>query len=190
MIQPIAKVVDQFVNRLSTKQLLILTSRYGLDIQYKNPQKRKESLQRGLKRWWKKGISDDECAICLDNISFETVIITPCAHMFCDRCIIANLSKSNCCPMCRAVVPYDYIFSQIMNERISCIYDQISFVKVDLTEESGSYMEIRRYNYGACITVFIWSIRMMVLLLVCHIGIIFIQEYDTYQDVTYADNLE
>ena len=174
MIQIQSKVIDRFVKRLSMKQLILLTNRYCLETSYKNPQKRKESLQRGLKTFCKKGFVD-ECAICLDQISFETVIITPCAHMFCDICIISNLSKSTHCPMCRSILPYEYMFEQINCERICIVYSRANIGKLDVEDHVETIEEyhemIRIQNYNACINVTVWIIRLLGLILIGHIWV-------------------
>ena len=194
MIQIQSKVIDRFVNRLSMKQMIILTNRYDVKLSYKNPQKRKRSLQSGLRCFYKKGFVE-ECAICLDKISFETVLITPCAHMFCDTCIIANLSKSTYCPMCRSVLPYEYMFGQINNKRINEVYSSTNIGKLDIEEnvemnDEEFHQLIRRQHYMACINMSIWIIRLFVFLLICHIWITRIQEEIIYRGFIYDESFE
>jgi len=45
------------------------------------------------------GFKSEACPICYDEPSEPTV--TPCSHIFCGQCILACLTKSQACPMCR-----------------------------------------------------------------------------------------
>lgn len=40
------------------------------------------------------------CIICYNNI--KNILITPCEHTFCSKCIFTNITHGNfCCPLCR-----------------------------------------------------------------------------------------
>ena len=45
------------------------------------------------------GFKSETCPICYDEPSEPTV--TPCSHIFCGQCILACLTKTPSCPMCR-----------------------------------------------------------------------------------------
>lgn len=45
------------------------------------------------------GFKSEACPICYDEPSEATV--TPCSHIFCGQCILACLTKTPACPMCR-----------------------------------------------------------------------------------------
>jgi hypothetical protein len=43
----------------------------------------------------------DSCAICFDKPDTYNITLTKCNHMFCRKCIIENMHRSNKCPLCR-----------------------------------------------------------------------------------------
>ena len=45
------------------------------------------------------GFKSETCPICYDEPAEAT--ITPCSHIFCGQCILACLTKTPACPMCR-----------------------------------------------------------------------------------------
>ncbi|KAJ5919365.1 hypothetical protein N7466_010308 [Penicillium verhagenii] len=45
---------------------------------------------------------ETDCAICRENVAANSdVIVLPCEHWFCVRCITTWLRDNNSCPMCR-----------------------------------------------------------------------------------------
>jgi hypothetical protein len=88
------------MNRLTTSNLLDLINRYGIKSKYRNPQKRRAAFITSLRAFWLQNPLED-CAICLERNSFDHMIITPCAHMFCDTCVIPYIRIKENCPMCR-----------------------------------------------------------------------------------------
>ena len=52
--------------------------------------------------------SEENCSICLDNISNGS--ITKCGHIFCSECIKKCLKYKNCCPMCKKQLEIDDVF--------------------------------------------------------------------------------
>ncbi|XP_067653851.1 helicase-like transcription factor isoform X2 [Haliotis asinina] len=66
-----------------------------------NADEAKQKLVETLLMVLKSG-SDEECAVCLDSL--KNPVITPCAHVYCRRCIVTviNNEKPNSkCPLCR-----------------------------------------------------------------------------------------
>ena len=109
--------MNEFLNRLTTSHLLELVNRYGLKPKYRNPQKRRMALIRELRALWLQNPVED-CAICLEQNTFDHMVITPCAHLFCDTCLIPYIRTKELCPMCRAHCCYVSVISQLSKERI------------------------------------------------------------------------
>jgi len=108
--------MHEFLNRLTTSQLLKLINRYDLKAQYKNPQKRRMALIRELRTYWSKNPVED-CAICLEENSFDHMVITQCAHLFCDTCLIPYIRTKEKCPMCRRHCSYIEVIGQLSKDR-------------------------------------------------------------------------
>lgn len=175
--------INSVIGRLSILQMFKLANRYGITPEYKNPQNRKKVLQRCLKGYWVKNTKANECAICLEQISFKTLIVTPCAHLFCDVCILPNLCRSQNCPICRTWLSFSYMFGQISRDRIPSIYSRWKVFKTTpqmnvlfqnigvaniVEEEAETEINIRQ-NIGAyfrCIVI-----------ITCHIGIMFLLDH-------------
>jgi len=53
----------------------------------------------------------EECPICYENIQKDQYVITNCLHIYCEKCIIQHLIKSNneTCPYCRQECKLDDI---------------------------------------------------------------------------------
>jgi len=62
---------------------------------------------------------DETCAICLDEISEDSIGVTKCGHIFCYTCIKTIVSQSHSCPYCRKKVKDDevYIISYEMKKK-------------------------------------------------------------------------
>jgi len=123
------------LNRLTTLQLLELVNRYGLKVTYRNPQKRRTALIRALRNFWIKN-PVEECAICLEQNSFDNMVITPCSHLFCDSCLISYIRIKENCPMCRKYCSYIEIISQISRERFIQIRAIIQSYKQNTVTEN------------------------------------------------------
>ena len=52
--------------------------------------------------------SNQNCSICLDNITNGT--ITKCGHIFCSECIKSSLKYKDCCPICKKQLLIDEVF--------------------------------------------------------------------------------
>jgi SWI/SNF-related matrix-associated actin-dependent regulator of chromatin subfamily A3 len=52
--------------------------------------------------------SEENCSICLDNITDGS--ITKCGHIFCSECIKSCLKYKSCCPMCKKQLSIDEVF--------------------------------------------------------------------------------
>ncbi len=48
---------------------------------------------------------EENCIICYDNM--EDPMLTPCGHIFCDRCITLCINNKPECPLCKTNVTYD-----------------------------------------------------------------------------------
>jgi hypothetical protein len=100
------------LKNLSISQLVKLSQRYQLKPQYKNPRKRGAALRRCLRNYWKTHPIED-CAICWEPIQPKHLCITPCAHLFCNKCLLPYVRQSEKCPLCRAACPYTYLLNKI-----------------------------------------------------------------------------
>lgn len=49
-----------------------------------------------------------ECAVCYNDIRYPTCV-KPCNHIYCNKCIIRWLQKSNKCPLCRKEIEIEDI---------------------------------------------------------------------------------
>ena len=97
---------------LSISQLVKLSQRFNLNPQYKNPRKRKAALIRSLRDYWKTN-SIGECSICWEEIQPKKLCVTPCAHLFCNECLIPYVRESEKCPLCRAHCSYTYLVNKM-----------------------------------------------------------------------------
>lgn len=52
---------------------------------------------------------DFDCPICISPPT--TVVITRCAHIFCQACILKTLQRKPCCPLCRRPLSQSDLFS-------------------------------------------------------------------------------
>lgn len=111
--------IKHFLNGLTTQQLLILSQRYDVNTVYINPQKRRAALLFQIKKYLEK--QEMECAICLEAISYNTIISTPCVHLFCDSCLLRHIIITETCPICRLPCPYTYVFDHIFYDRITVL---------------------------------------------------------------------
>jgi uncharacterized protein (UPF0297 family) len=46
-------------------------------------------------------VSDNQCAICLEEIQQTNNCTTPCGHHFCLQCLFQSLQANTACPLCR-----------------------------------------------------------------------------------------
>lgn len=108
--------MNKFLNQLTSVHLLELVNRYGVKAAYRNPQRRRFALIRTLRTFWSNNPVED-CAICLEQNSFDRVVITPCSHLFCDTCLISYIRNNESCPLCRNYCSYIDIISKLPKER-------------------------------------------------------------------------
>ena len=117
--------IMEFIDRQSFSKILLFINRYGIIVEYNNPQKRKTAMKKSLYHYWasitlcKK--TQEECAICYEHISFDTCVATECAHLFCDICVLPYIRKTDSCPLCRSPCSYIDIWNQVTKERLQDI---------------------------------------------------------------------
>jgi hypothetical protein len=164
--------MHEFLNRLTTSQLLKLINRYGLKAQYKNPQKRRMALIRELRAFWSKNPVED-CAICLDENSFDHMVITPCAHLFCDTCLIPYIRTKENCPMCRTHCSYIEVIGQLSKDRFIKVRNIIHPIRNThiTTHVPVEPMHPIQLILGIPFTICVLFINVFVLYLMCNIGI-------------------
>jgi SNF2 family DNA or RNA helicase len=54
---------------------------------------------------------EDECLICMAEITREDIGVTMCGHMFCYKCLTKSIEKSGTCPMCKKNLTRDKYFT-------------------------------------------------------------------------------
>ncbi|KAL0724687.1 hypothetical protein Bca4012_039286 [Brassica carinata] len=92
-------LTKQTYNPVPKSQLLRNLSLYYRN---KNPGSRNSRNPQGYS-----GEEDDEkrCTVCLEDFEpKETVMLTPCKHMFHEECIVPWLKSKGQCPLCRFVI--------------------------------------------------------------------------------------
>ena len=115
------KEINYFLNKLRMKQLLLLSQRFDIKVEYKNPQKRKRALLMYIKKYLE--IQPIECPICLEQIKYHSIISTRCAHLFCDGCLLTHVKIKESCPICRMECSYLYVCGNISSDRIKLIHE-------------------------------------------------------------------
>ena len=71
------------------------------------------------------------CAICLEDIRKNNVIVLNCNHKFCKSCILDNLEKLQNCPLCREKLKFK--LKPITTQRLENILYAIVYTTVVLT---------------------------------------------------------
>jgi hypothetical protein len=108
--------VDVFLNRLKISQMQKLIDRYQLKFVHIMNFRKRNDMEKTLAKYMKTtGIG--ECPICFEPNKYMIAVATPCAHIFCDKCLIEHLKKSNVCPMCRDSVDMNFIMNQLSTHR-------------------------------------------------------------------------
>ena len=87
---------------LATEMGVVLRAEAGVGAEAAPPPGSEEErrLVAQLRTMIKDGVTDD-CSVCLDDL--KSPVITPCAHVFCRRCIetVLETVKPPSCPLCR-----------------------------------------------------------------------------------------
>lgn len=80
----------------------------------------------------------------MDDFEEQTVVVEmPCGHLFCESgCLVNWLKNSNCCPLCRVVLPEeeaeDEAEDEVQEQMDAVEYHGIARLFGDETEEGGS----------------------------------------------------
>lgn len=128
-----AKEVKDFLSRLDIGHVQVLLNRYELDPKNTIAKKARQIMTTPIAHHIKtNGLG--ECPICFEPTHYNTAVITPCTHIFCDICLLHHLHKNYKCPMCRTPIEYLDIMSQIAHPRIMEIMHTIP-VKVEVEAE-------------------------------------------------------
>ena len=122
------------IRNLSISQLLKLSQRFNLNPQYKNPRKRKTALRRCLRAYWRDH-PIEECSICWEKIQPNKLCVTPCAHLFCNECLIPYVRQTEKCPLCRAECSYVHLLNKMFKKPELIAFLQ-TLMNVPQTEES------------------------------------------------------
>ena len=101
------------IRNLSIQQLIKLSQRYDLKPKYKNPRKRVSALRRRLRDYWRIN-PIGECSICWEEIRPNELFVTPCAHLFCNKCLLPHIRQCEQCPICRADCSYTYLLKKMI----------------------------------------------------------------------------
>lgn len=112
-----------FLKKLKTTQLIQLTTMFDSSSsstsvnRNRNRKKNRNFYINRLRLYWSNHAFDN-CPICLDRIPLQSIIVSPCCHLFCDTCLITHLRINETCPVCRTPCSYIDMISQISHERL------------------------------------------------------------------------
>lgn len=101
------------IRNLSIQQLIKLSQRYDLKPKYKNPRKRVSALRRCLRDYWRIN-PIGECSICWEQIRPNELFVTPCAHLFCNKCLLPHIRQCEKCPICRSDCSYTHLLKKMI----------------------------------------------------------------------------
>ena len=111
-----------------------------------------------------------ECPICYEKMNCDTMVITSCAHAFCDHCILRHIQENDKCPCCREYCPLLYLLLVISKERAVNIYkdiystthilEEVDIIAISEQEDRVRSFEYIRNNISVIIFIgiFIWYI--------------------------------
>ena len=54
---------------------------------------------------------EDECSICMAEITREDIGVTICGHVFCYKCLTKSIENTNSCPICKTKLTKDKYFT-------------------------------------------------------------------------------
>ena len=139
------KEINYFLNKLRMKQLLLLSQRFDIKVEYKNPQKRKKALLMYIKKYLE--IQPIECPICLEQIKYHSIISTRCVHLFCDGCLLAHVKITESCPICRMECSYLYVCANISIDRMKLIHEILrQTYKQEVNERDLSLQDVDSFD--------------------------------------------
>ena len=108
LIQTVILSPTSSLQNLTVKQLRMLCSHYLLPIKHNNRYiliKHLIPIKARVQRIYQLEQSNynEECPICFNPLSKTSYIATPCAHIFCKRCILKHIviDEHHNCPLCR-----------------------------------------------------------------------------------------
>jgi len=117
LIQNVILSPTSCLQNLTVKQLRMLSSHYLLPIKHNNRYiliKHLIPIKARVQRIYQLEQSNynEECPVCFNALSKTTYIATPCAHIFCKRCILKHIviDEHHNCPLCRSVCESKDIF--------------------------------------------------------------------------------
>jgi len=64
----------------------------------------KKACFNAFKKWKDSINKNEECPICLNNISSLDKITTKCNHIYCKTCLKSWLEEKDSCPICRHTI--------------------------------------------------------------------------------------
>ena len=186
--------VDIFLNRLKISQLQKLIDRHELKMIHISNYRKRNDMEKTLSKYIKtNGIG--ECPICFEKNKCMIAVTTPCAHIFCDSCLITHLKKNHMCPMCREPVDLLFIMNQISVYRLLKLRHVLKGNHVidppeDLPEDArenppeNNIIEYRSpidvivemsefpytgYIYSSFFTIYVYINIFLILIVICHI---------------------
>jgi len=117
LIQNVILSPTSSLQNLTVKQLRMLSSHYLLPIKHNNRYiliKHLIPIKARVQRIYQLEQSNynEECPVCFNALSKTTYIATPCAHIFCKRCILKHIviDEHHNCPLCRSACEAKDIF--------------------------------------------------------------------------------
>jgi hypothetical protein len=125
LIQNVILSPTSCLQNLTVKQLRMLSSHYLLPIKHNNRYiliKHLIPIKARVQRIYRLEQSNynEECPVCFNTLSKTTYIATPCAHIFCKKCILKHIviNENHNCPLCRSECEAKDIFILPFDEEI------------------------------------------------------------------------
>ena len=88
----------------------------------------------------------NECKICYDNIPADDLSLLPCSHVFCYPCVMAAISRSCDCPLCRQSLKNggSDVFRIVSEQKVSSNLPGI-LKKIDISKYSSKMIALCKY---------------------------------------------
>lgn len=88
----------------------------------------------------------EDCPICYEEMSLNSIVITPCAHAYCDKCILTYMQENDQCPLCRSSMNIIYLLLIIPKKRVCELYREI--YTICNTNDNHSLNNTNRTDYN------------------------------------------
>ena len=161
LIDEIMETKNKPLSKVKIRDLKWLNIYYGFICVYKKKDLIRNLIPLREKLCKLREFSDnncqEECPICLSNISKSNLFITDCAHIFCNNCIIRHIIIcSESCPMCRKVCTFEHIASQYTDKYIQELLDRNGIMPITQSVLDTGLVQLENTRYTMT-NRFIWD---------------------------------